>query len=331
MYGKTNYSEDEFKARAKVRVDTGAPTFKHHDDIRRGKVARAVHASLSPRSVTVREARDSDLYPETIPVSLGNDLTGSMQSTPIVMQAEEPKLMGMFLKKKVEDKRFIGSGYPAIQIAGIDDYEAIGGEGALQLSQFEHDIKIDEALTNLWLTGMGGNNEGESYDLWLYALARKTQFDHWDKRHKKGHAILLADEPFFQSLSAIAVKAVFGDVLQGDIPMAVLVHEVMERWHLNILMLNQTSHFRSPTVINNWKRYVPEQHIVMLEDPTKMCNAIVSIVAMSEGASTLGELVEAGIVNSDVTRQALVPLSKATAAMVKLPAVGGAAGGTSRL
>lgn len=332
--GGSTYSRDDYRTRDAHRKSTGTPTFAYHDAIRRGK-ASGVHPSLSPRGVKLREARDSTAHAISVPIALCNDLTGSMQSVPITLQAKEPELMGLFLKDRAAGKKYLGEGYPAIMIAGVDDYFAIGAEGALQVGQFESGIEIDDNLTNLWLTGAGGGNWGESYDLFLYFLARHTAHDHWDKRKQKAHAFIVCDEPLFAAVKAEAVEAVIGDKLQGDIPIAQIIAEVQERYFLSCIIPNQTSHYTSQDLRDRWKAAIGAQHVLLLEDPTKICELIVSTVAMCEGVVSYQELIDDNVATGAVG-SALVPLSKATGELSRysaagLPAVAGDAGGSERL
>ena len=332
--GSSSYSSSDYAARASYRKSTGTPTFAYNDAVRTGK-ARGVHPSLSPRGVKIREARDSATHPVSVPIAMCNDLTGSMASVPITLQAKEPELMGLFLKDRAAGKKYLGDGYPAIMIAGVDDFFAIGAEGALQIGQFESGLEIDENLTNLWLTGQGGGNWGESYDLFLYMLARHTAHDHWDKRKRKAHAFVICDEPLFEKVSANAVKQVIGDQLQGDIPIAQIIAEVQERYYLSCIIPNQTSHYDSDDLRSRWKKAIGAQHVLLLDDPTKICELIVSTVAMCEGEVSYQDLIADNVAVGAVGT-ALVPLSKVTGGMSKysaagLPEVGGSAGGTERI
>lgn len=244
--------------------------------------------------------------------------------------------MGLLLKDRASGERYLGSGYPAIMLAGCDDYFAMGPEGALQVGQFESGIEIDENLTNLWLTGQGGGNWGESYDLFLYFLARHTAHDHWEKRHRKGHAFIIADEPLFDHVSAKAVKEVIGDDLQGDIPIDQIIQEVKQRYWLNLIIPNQTSHYNDPRLRAGWKKAIGDQNVLLLDEPTKVCELLVSTIAMCEGTMSLEDLAADHVATGAVHR-ALVPLSKTTGKAMaahsaeNLPPVHGKVGGTTRL
>lgn len=266
-----------------------------------------------------------------------------MQSVPITLQAQEPRLMGLFLKDRADGNNYLHGGYPAIMIAGCDDYFAQiqqghkNGEGALQIGQFESGLEIDDNLTNLWLTGNGGGNWGESYDLFLYFLARHTAHDHFEKRGRKGHAFVICDEPLFDKISAKAVKEVIGDDLEGkDIPIAAIIKEVQEKYWLHCIIPNQTSHYSSKELRDGWQKAIGAQSVLLLDDPTKICELIVATVALCEGSVGLDDL-ETDKLAVGAVHKALIPLSKSIGEVSKhsasdLPAITGAAGaGTERL
>lgn len=334
--GASNYNVNDYRARTADKAARGVPTFAHHDAIRTGKVAASAHSSLNPRGVKIREARDSAAHPVSIPIVICNDLTGSMGSVPIILQAKEPELMGMFLKDRAAGKKYLGDGYPAIMISGVDDYFAIGSNGSLQVGQFESGIEIDNDLSNLWLTGRGGGNEGESYDLMLYFLARHTAHDHWDKRKRRGHAFVICDEPLFNFVDKNAVSDVIGDVIQDNIPIAQIIKEVKQRYNLFCLIPNQTSHYTSEPLRKGWKYHIGEENVLLLDDPTKICELIVSTVAMCEGTVSLNDLAADNFATGAV-HNALVPLSKLSGLAMSahsaegLQPVPGSSGGISRL
>ena len=331
--GGSTYSRDDYDARSSYRRSTGSSTFAYHDKVRTGK-AHGVHPTLSPKGVKMREARDSESHPVSIPIALCNDLTGSMQSVPITLQAKEPELMGLFLKDRADGKRYLGEGYPAIMIAGVDDYFAAGAEWALQIGQFESGIEIDDNLTNLVLTGQGGGNWGESYDLFLYFLARHTVHDHWEKRGRKGYAFIVCDEPLFARVHKDSVNAVIGDTLQSDIPIKSIIAEVQNRYHLFCIIPNQTSHYESADLREGWKKAIGEQNVLLLDDPTKICELIVATVATVEGQVSYEELEEDGVGSGAVKNALMLVIKEQSATRYSadaLPAIAGAAGGIERI
>lgn len=340
--GGSYYSRDLHTARAADRVAKSIPVFAHDAAIKSGVVAAAVASGLSPKGVALRESRDSDAHPVTVPIAIFLDTTGSMQQVPAIIEKSLSALMGTFLGDKASGKRYLGDGYPAVMIGAVDDYDAmrgygpgIDGEGCLQVGQFESGIEIDNDLERLWLTGRGGGTYDESYELALYMLARHTAHDHFEKRGRRGYAFIIGDEHAYPQVSAAQVRDVIGDTLQADIPLAEIVAEVKERYHLFFIIPNMTQHYDDPKLARYWVDLLGQQNVLKLEEPAKICELIASAVALCEEHVGIADLA-LDDVGTDATRQALIPLSKvrslATVSAAGLPAiVGGDAAAVERL
>lgn len=293
--GGSTYSSADHAARVSHRASTGTPTFDYDHKIKTGKVSAKVHPSLSPYGVGVRESRDSDAHPVTVPIGVVMDTTGSMASVPGILVDKLSKLMGTFLDDKASGKRYLGDAYPAILVGAIDDYYAMGGghrsvgfhgtaggEGALQVGQFESGIEIDDNLTNIWLTSNGGGSYEESYDLALYFFARHTAHDAWDKRGRKGYLFLIGDEKTYPQVDREAVQDIIGDNLTQDVRTEDIVRECQERYHVFFIIPNMTSHWGDPELMKHWQNLLGQQHVLKLDDPTKICELIAATVAINE-------------------------------------------------
>jgi len=336
--GGSYYSADLHKSRAADRVAKSIPVFSHDADVKSGKIAAAVAPNLSPKGVKLRESRDSDAHPVSVPIAIFLDTTGSMQQVPEIIEKSLSALMGTFLGDKASGKRYLGDGYPAVMIGAVDDYDAMrgNGEGCLQVGQFESGIEIDNDLEKLWLTGRGGETYEESYELALYFLARHTAHDHFEKRGRRGYVFLIGDEHAYPQVSAAQVQAVIGDTPQADIPLAEIVAEVKERYHLFFIIPNMTQHYDDPKLSRYWTELLGQQNVLKLEEPEKICELIASAVALCEEHVGIADLA-LDDVGTDATRQALIPLSKvrtmATVSAAGLPVIigGGDAGEIERL
>lgn len=331
--GGSSYSDKDFISRSAFRSFNDIPTFKHDADIRAGKAAKAVHASLDPKDVTLRECRDSADHPLTMPIGVILDTTGSMQEVPAIIQKNLSKLMGTFLNDKVSGKPYLGDYYPAILIGAVDDYPA-QKHGCLQVGQFESGIEIDDNLTNLWLTGNGGGTYEESYDLAAYFFARHTATDHWDKRNSKGYLFIIGDEKLYPAVTAAAVKGIIGDTIQADIPVAEIMKEVQERYNVFFVIPNMTSHWGDPVLEKSWLKHLPQQNVLKLSDPEKICELIAGAVAISEEHANGEDLVVDGVADKAVSK-ALAPLVSSASGLSKHSSAGlepiGKAGAVARL
>lgn len=181
---------------------------KSKDEIFTQNKERKIHESMSPRGVVFRESRDSEAHPNTVPIQLYLDVTGSMGHIPHDMIKDGlPTLMSTLIQRGVPDA--------ALMFGAIGDHEC--DRHPLQIGQFESgDAELDMWLTRTYLEGGGGGNAGESYLLAWYFAANHVKTDAFDKRKKKGFVFTIGDEPCLRSLPVSAIKESMGDSAQGQ-------------------------------------------------------------------------------------------------------------------
>ena len=175
--------------------------------------------ALDPKCVKVRECRDSDEHPNTIPIILGLDVTGSMGSACAAVARQLDKIItGLY--EDVKDVEFM--------VMGIGDFAY--DDAPLQVSQFESDVRICDQLGKIWFERGGGGNGYESYTAAWYFGLRHTDLDCW-KRGKKGIIITMGDEPLNPYLPGRDINRVLG--YGGEnIDTADLYREVTEKFDI---------------------------------------------------------------------------------------------------
>ena len=274
--GSSSYSDDFYKDRVATRTATGTPTFIHDADIRAGKTAAKVHDTLNIHG-KIREARDSKEHPNSTPIGVIFDETGSMASVPRIMQEKLPQLMGLLLRKAyIED--------PQILFGAIGDYP--NGEVApLQIGQFESGIEMDDNITHIFLEGSGGGSFEESYQNAMYFFAHRTSCDAWEKRGKKGYLFLIGDETAYPRSTKAELSALIGDGAQGDASLESIVAAVKERWDVFFIIPKGTSHYDEPKLEAFWKKHLG-QNVIKLEDPNAICEVIGAAIGICEGTTT---------------------------------------------
>ena len=183
-------------------------------------VSRNMDDSLDPRRFKVRECCDTEEHPNTIPVILALDVTGSMGAS-CKETAETLGIIMTNLYKKYKDIEFC--------VMGIGDLAYDGAP--IQMSQFESDIRIAEALDKIYIEGGGGGNRYESYTAaWWMALNRTSLDCH--KRGKKGIIITLGDEPMNPYLPADDLEDATGDKIQGDVETENLYEDASKKFDI---------------------------------------------------------------------------------------------------
>lgn len=163
-----------------------------------------IHKDLNPYKV-VRECCDSDEHPNTIPVIIGLDVTGSMGRA-CIKTAQNLNTIITSLYDKFDDIEFM--------IMGIGDLSY--DNAPIQASQFESDVRIAEHLDKVYMEHGGGGNSFESYTAAWYFGLHHTKLDCW-KRGKKGIIITMGDEPLNPYLPRAPLSEVTGDNLEADV------------------------------------------------------------------------------------------------------------------
>lgn len=233
---------------------------------------RRLHDSLNPKNV-IRECLDTEEHPNTIPVILGLDVTGSMGNAAIEV-AKKLNVVMTKLYEKVQDVEFL--------IMGIGDLSC--DKAPIQASQFESDIRIAEQLDKIYFEFGGGGNAYESYTAAWYFGINHTRLDCW-KRGKKGIIITMGDERINPYLplrgSWTGIIDSLGDMPQADIETKDLYEEASKKfdiYHLNVLHGYGDDYIKS-----SWMEYLDEKHFreVSLDS---IADEIVDIVVSSTEA-----------------------------------------------
>ena len=246
--------------------------------------SRNLQPELNPFNV-VRQCCDTDEHPNTIPVILALDVTGSMGSASVEVAKKLSEVMTK-LYDKVQDVEFMimGIGDLAYDIAPI------------QVSQFESDIRIAEQLDKVYFEGGGGGNNYESYTVAWYFGVRHTELDCW-KRGKKGIIITMGDEPLNPYLPKSPLKAATGDTVQSDIETKALYDEVKEKFDVYHLAVNDSAcsyKWYKDEIKSSFGKYLDDEHLftVSLDN---IATAIINIVSNRNDELTENINTDAGI------------------------------------
>ncbi|WP_434742373.1 hypothetical protein [Micromonospora sp. SH-82] len=322
--GSGVWSTDVYDAAKKYRRATGKSAFSYSDS-----GARKVHPSLDPRDA-MRESRDSTEHPQSTPIAVLFDVTGSMGHVPRTLQNKLPQLLGLLQRQ----------GYardPQIMFGAIGD--ATCDRVPLQVGQFESDNRMDDDLGRMVLEGGGGGQMQESYELAMYFMARHTATDSWDKRGRRGYLFIIGDELAYAGVKRREVAKLIGDDLGEDVPIRRMVDELVQRWDTYYLLPAGSHYARNSKVLDFWRDLLG-QNAVTLDDLDAVCETIALTIGLGEQAIDLEEglrdLERAGSTATGTVSKALAPLRAGRQAVVSTlpPASTGAAptsGGVTRL
>jgi hypothetical protein len=301
--GNGTYSVDDYRTAAAYRAKNNIPDMTYSDT-----GATKTHADLDPKGLVLREARDSDEHPNSVPIAVLFDVTGSMDLVPRIMQQKLPALFDLLQRRGIAD--------PQVLFGGIGD--ATCDRAPLQLGQFESDNRSDEQLRKLFLEGGGGGQKTESYEMGLYFAARKTALDCYEKRGRKGYLFIIGDEMPYPQVETkgspykgykAGIAEVIGDKLDEPIRTETILAEAQEKFNVFFIMPAGTSHFEDTQVIDRWRKLLG-QNFIRLDDAAAICETIATAVILNEHTLSLEEAVS-DLAAVDATNAAIV--SKALA------------------
>jgi hypothetical protein len=287
--GGGSWSASTYAATTRSKIDSGTSFSYTKSTSSKSRSEWKVAEDLDPKKVagpgspfagqTVRESRDNPDHPNSVPIATIFDTTGSMGSVPRVTQEKLAGLFGLLLRQGyVED--------PQIMIGAYGD--AYVDRVPLQISQFESDNRIDEALDQLFLEGGGGGNSGETQSLAWYYLAYHTATDAWDKRGKKGYAFFVADEVALDLRPSHVADFIGDGEPIGKLDTAALAQAVSEKWDVYILLINNTTASWQGSE-KFYKNLFGDRHVLVVEDPNSIAETIALAIGALEGTVDLDE------------------------------------------
>ena len=209
---------------------------------------------LDPKN-KIRECCDSEEHPNTLPIILGLDVTGSMGSAATMCAGKLDEIMRE-LYGEVADVEFC--------MLGIGDMNY--DTAPIQATQFESDIRIFDQTTQIYFEAGGGGNCYESYTgAWWFGL-RHTKLDCW-KRGKKGIIITMGDEPLNPVLYGRHLKKFFGDDAQ-DIETEDLYAKVCEKFDVyHIAITNESCYdYYVSEIKQSWGKLLKQRLFITTSD-----------------------------------------------------------------
>lgn len=241
--------------------------------------AKGLDPALNPRNV-MRECCDSEEHPNTLPVILALDVTGSMGSAANAVAKQLDEIMTE-IYASVKDVEFM------IMAIGDLSYD----HAPIQASQFESDIRIAEQLEKVYFERGGGGNAYESYTAAWYFGLNNTKLDCW-KRGKKGIIITMGDEPLNPYLPKTPLEMRLGCTLQGDVETKDLYREVVEKFDVYHIAIDDAR-----TSYNRYKDRIESSFGKLLGDHllVSTCDELYKTIADIVTGSASGRKTEIGV------------------------------------
>lgn len=278
--GSGSFDGTAYAAASSYRATRGIDDFTYSSTTKASvpQSSWAAAPELDPKGA-IRESRDSDEHPNSTPIIVLFDVTGSMGGVPRTVQTKLNQLYGLLLRK----------GYttdPQILFGAIGDSET--DRVPLQVGQFESDNRGDEQLRQIFLEGNGGGDGCEGYEIGAFFAARNVVTDAWEKRGKKGYLFIIGDEKNKREVSPHRVQKILGTDLAEPISLQDMYEEVQERWETFFILPDMTMYFNDGSHRAHWKSLLGER-LILLDDPDAVCETIAAAIGVLEDAVDLDE------------------------------------------
>jgi hypothetical protein len=216
--------------------------------------AKRIDESMDPRNFTVRECVNTEEHPNTIPVILALDVTGSMGKACSETAAAIGKIvMGLFERFKDVEFCIMGIGDLAYDMAPI------------QMSQFESDVRIAEAIDKVFMEHGGGGNAYESYTAAWYMGLHHTKLDCFDLQGRKGVIITMGDEPLNPYLPKNGLGNSLNENCQADIETNALYEEASKKFDIFHIAIDDKDcmyHYYKDAIESSWGPLLGERYKV---------------------------------------------------------------------
>lgn len=224
----------------------------------------------NPLFIDNRESCDSEDSPESTPVILAFDVTGSMGylAAEIAKNSLNKTVLEIYDKKPVTN--------PHVMCGA---FTSPGMKAPLQVTQFEADIRIVEQLLDLWV-GFGGNKYSYDSLVWYFA-AKHTKVDSYEKRGKKGFIFCIGDEICGGDLSCSEIRSVFGDEIFGS---AYSLPQLLAMASKKYEVFHITTGNRCESSNKTWEQFMPGRVAPLKsEGISYLSEVIISIMQMTNG------------------------------------------------
>ena len=235
-------------------------------------VGNHLQDKYNAKFISCRESFDSEDSPESTPVILGFDCTGSMGwlANEIAQNSLNETITKILSTKIVTD--------PHMMCAAFANYDA-----PLQVTQFEADIRVVEQLLELYISGWNSY----SYDalLWYFA-AKHTKTDCWEKRHKKGILIGIGDEICGRgkyNIDAETIKSVFDDEVDHDLSEDDIWSEASQKYEIVHIVVGNERRVEGDAY-KSWTEAYPGKVARLHQDNIKLLSdVIIAIMRLING------------------------------------------------
>lgn len=232
----------------------------------------------NPAFINMRESCDSEDSPESTPIILAFDDTGSMGylAKEIAVNALNKTITDLYEKQPITN--------PHIMCATFGNY---GDQAPLQVTQYEADIRVVEQLLDLWIEGRGHGYSGDTF-VWYFA-AKHTKIDCFDKRKKKGFLFTIGDDFCSRDLMMNETKSIFDDIVHNIYTPEQLICMASEKYEIFHILVKECK----KGYYEKWKELLPGR-VASIDNVKYLSDVISSIIRIASGEDKETVIEQAG-------------------------------------
>ena len=261
---------------AKLKESRGISSSSSTQEMFRNRNFKDIY---NPLYINMRESCDSEDSPESTPIIIAFDNTGSMGflAKEIAAHALNKTATNIYDKKPVTNPHIMCAAFVSPSDRVIDNYSS------LQVTQFEADIRIVEQLMDL-VVNYGGNRYSYDNLVWYFA-AKHTSIDSFNKRNKKGFMFCCGDEICGLDkdiLTKAQIKAVFGDDVDSNFSLKELYEIASEKYEIIHIVTNNRRNNKQSFL--SWNEFMPGRVAEISSDNINyLSDVIISVLQLASG------------------------------------------------
>lgn len=273
-------------------TQTSSDRFKHSDE-----AAKAIHRTTVDPALLMTKGR-LIVCKHREPVGIVIDGTGSMKDWPRTLRDKSMMFTG-----QVRCQNYLQD--PAFNLSVIGDANPSnwGGppdQAPIQMSEFVVDNESFKALTaRLYLEGGGGGHAKESYELAMYAYARRVQL----VEPGKGYIFILGDEGYYEVTKAEHLKRHFGEASPSSIQTSDIIAELKGKFRVFKIHINTNGYPEDEHKIRQQWQAAFGEHFIYLPDPNAVVDVMLGCIARTGGTRSLDEYIDQDMVERGQTKE----------------------------
>jgi hypothetical protein len=231
----------------------------------RSRSSGRTYASVDPVGPDYPLNKDVETE-STSPLVVAIDVTGSMAEWPETFFEKLPLLYN-------EVKRYI----PDVEISFAAVGDAYTDSYPIQIGDFAKGKSLDAKINDIYPEGGGGGGARESY-----SLTAQFYNEHCKMPNAKNPIfVFLGDEGYYPNIPKAHIREYIGD----DVGEAVKCSQVMDKLKSNFKVYAVRKEYfgNEEEVREQWENTLGRENVVMLEDPGRVVDCIIGLVASYAG------------------------------------------------